>query len=216
MIDPNDHDRFVLRQRVKLVINQYQFSIPQPGESDGKSFCFVEQARFKFKEDIRFFADDSKSHELMRILARQRFDPRARYDVTAPDGSKVGEIQKVFGTSLPRSTYALYGRDGAEVAKVRERSMPVALFRRLIGLIPYVESDMALMDARRSTSPPPPIWRRSPTSRSRSVGSVSTATPCMSSGIRPAPIASPATASRRPVRRSRRTAASSSTSPPAD
>ena len=51
-------DRFVLRQRIKLVINQYEFSLP---ESEATPFCFVEQKRFKFKEDIRFFADDSKS-----------------------------------------------------------------------------------------------------------------------------------------------------------
>ena len=140
MIDPNQHDRFVLRQRIKLVINQYEFSIPpEDGEGDGEAFCFVEQARFKFKEDIRFFADDSKTQELLRIKARQRFDPKARYDVTAPDGSKVGEIQKVFGASLLRSTYKLYGADGAtELCTVREKSMPKAIFRRAVGFLPYV------------------------------------------------------------------------------
>jgi uncharacterized protein YxjI len=137
MIDPNDHDRFVLRQRFRLVINQYEFSLPD-GDGDGEPFCFVEQARFKFKEDIRFFADDRKEHELLRILARQRFDPRARYDVTAPGGEKVGEIQKVFGASLLRSTFTLHGPDGAEVARARERNLPVALFRRLIGFVPYI------------------------------------------------------------------------------
>jgi uncharacterized protein YxjI len=138
MIDPNDHDRFVLKQRIKLVINQYEFTVPH-GNDDGEPFCFVEQARFKFKEDIRFYADDSRSQELLKILARQRFDPRARYDVTTPDGQKVGEIQKVFGASLLRSTFKLFAPGGAEVATVRERSLPVALFRRLVGLIPYVD-----------------------------------------------------------------------------
>ncbi len=138
MLDPNEHDRFVLRQRFTLVINRYQFSVPDGDGGDGEPFCFVEQARFKFKEDIRFFADESKSQELLRILARQRFDPRARYDVTAPGGEKVGEIQKVFGASLLRSTYALYDAAGAQVATARERSLPVALFRRLVGLVPYV------------------------------------------------------------------------------
>ena len=137
MLDPNAHDRFVLRQRVKLVINQYEFSVPTQ-DSDGEPFCFVEQKRFKFKEDIRFFADDSKSEEVLKILARQRFDPRARYDVTTPDGTKVGEIQKVFGSSLLRSTYALYDAAGTEVARVRERKLWVALFRRFVGLVPYL------------------------------------------------------------------------------
>jgi hypothetical protein len=145
VIDPNQHDRFVLRQRVKLVINQYEFSLPDgdgdvDGDGDGRSFCFVEQKRFKFKEDIRFFADGSKAEELLRIRARQRFDPRARYDVTTPDGAKVGEIQKVFGRSLLRSTYALFDPSGEPVCEVRERSVPIAVFRRLIGFVPYVDS----------------------------------------------------------------------------
>jgi uncharacterized protein YxjI len=132
--DPNQHDRFFLRQHIRLVINQYEFSL----EEGEKPFSFVEQKRFKFKEDIRFFTDESKTQELMRINARQRFDPRARYDVTAADGTKIGEIQKVFGKSLIRSTYQLFDAEGRELAIAQERSVPVALFRRLVGFIPWI------------------------------------------------------------------------------
>jgi hypothetical protein len=136
-VDPNDYDRFVLRQRFRPVVNEYEFSLPVgSGEEPGRPFCFVRQRRFTFREDIRFYADDSRSVELMRIKARQRFDPRARYDVTAADGSKIGEIQKVFGASLLRSTYRLYNASGAEVATATERSVPVALFRRAVGSCP--------------------------------------------------------------------------------
>ncbi len=139
-VDPNAHDRFILRQRVRLVVNQYEFSIPTAEGDDkpGEPFCFVHQRRFKFKEDIRFYVDDSKSQELLRIKARQRFDPRARYDVTAADGSPIGGIQKVFGKSLLRSTYLLTDAGGNEVATVNERSLPVALFRRVVGFVPYL------------------------------------------------------------------------------
>jgi uncharacterized protein YxjI len=133
-VDPNQHDQFVLRQRVRLVINQYEFSLAD----DEPPFCFVEQARFKFKEDIRFYADDSKTVELLRIKARQRFDPRATYDITGPDGTKIGEIQKVFGASLLRSTFAI--RDSSGEIRAQEKSLGVALFRRLVGFIPYVEN----------------------------------------------------------------------------
>jgi len=130
----------VLHQRFKLMINQYEFSLPDEdqGGGDGRPFCFVEQARFKFKEDIRFFTDDSKSEELMRILARQRFDPRARYDITLADGSELGQIQKVFGKSLLRSTYALFDSSGEQVATAREVSLGKALLRRVTGLIPFI------------------------------------------------------------------------------
>jgi uncharacterized protein YxjI len=135
-VDPNQYDRFFLRQKIKLVINQYEFSL----EEDGEPFAFVEQARFKFKEDIRFFTDESKSEELLRIKARQAFDPRARYDITAADGSKLGEIQKVFGKSLLRSTYEIHPATGGDPLVARERSMGVALFRRLVGFVPYLDN----------------------------------------------------------------------------
>ncbi|HEX6390487.1 MAG TPA: hypothetical protein VFZ89_13585 [Solirubrobacteraceae bacterium] len=133
-IDVNAHDRFVLRQRVKLVINQYEFAL----DDEQPPFCFVEQKRFKFKEDIRFFTDETKTSELWRILARQAFDPRATYDIATADGEPIGQIQKVFGQSLLRSTYQLFDPAGNELCIVRERSLPVALFRRAVGLIPFV------------------------------------------------------------------------------
>src|ERR671916_1234190 len=140
-VDPNEHDRFILRQRFRPVVNEYEFSLPiGNGAEPGPPFCFVRQRRFTFKEDIRFYGDDNSSVELMRIKARQRFDPRARYDVTAPDGSKIGEIQKVFGASLLRSTFRLYDATGAETATAAEQSLPVALFRRAVGFVPYLEN----------------------------------------------------------------------------
>jgi hypothetical protein len=140
-VDPNQHDRFILRQRFRWVVNEYEFSLPL-GDDDtpGPPFCFVRQKPFKFKEDIRFYTDESRSLELLRIKARQRFDPRARYDVVSAHGEKIGEIQKVFGASLLRSTYRLYDAAGNETAIATEKSLAVALFRRLVGLVPYLEN----------------------------------------------------------------------------
>jgi uncharacterized protein YxjI len=137
-VDPNQHDRFVLRQRLTAMVNRYEFALFDEDGTEHEPFCFVEQARFKFKEDIRFFTDETRSAELMRIKARQAFDPVARYDVTAPDGSKIGEIQKAFRKSLFRSTYLVYDAVGTELAHVTEKSFAVALFRRLVGFVPYL------------------------------------------------------------------------------
>ena len=140
-VDPNEYDRFILRQKFRFVVNEYEFSLPAPGsDAPGQPFCFVRQKPYKFKEDIRFYSDASRSVELMRIKARQRFDPAAKYDVVAADGTKVGYIQKVFGKSLLRSTYKLYDSDGNDIASVAEKSLAVALLRRLVGFIPYIEN----------------------------------------------------------------------------
>ena len=65
-VDPNQHDVFLLRQKYAPIVNRYEFSLPD-GTSPGAPICFVEQKRFKFKEDIRFYLDTSKSTELLRI-----------------------------------------------------------------------------------------------------------------------------------------------------
>jgi uncharacterized protein YxjI len=140
LIDPNAHDRFQLRQRIKLVINHYEFFLENADGSAGDPICFVEQKRFKFKEDIRFYTDESKTQELLRIKARQAFDPRATYDVTDDLGQKIGAIQKVFGASLLRSTFRILGPGGDEIAIATEKSMPIAITRRAVGFIPYVEN----------------------------------------------------------------------------
>ncbi|MGQ0680091.1 MAG: hypothetical protein ACT4OM_10655 [Actinomycetota bacterium] len=138
MIEPNDHDRFLLRQRFRFVVNIYEFSLPQEQDRPGTPFLYVRQKPFKFKEDIRFFEDAEMSRPYMKIVARQRFDPKARYDVTMADGTPIGQVQKVFGQSLLRSTYLLYDATGEEAATITEEKLWVALFRRVVGLVPVV------------------------------------------------------------------------------
>jgi uncharacterized protein YxjI len=137
--DPSTHDRFFLSQRFRLMVNQYEVStLGGDGRSAGEQVCFVEQKRMKLKEDLRAFTDDSKTAEVFRIKAQQVWDPRARYDVTDAGGQQVGQLQKVFGKSLLRSTWRLYDSAGEEVAWARERNLFVALFRRLVGWIPII------------------------------------------------------------------------------
>jgi uncharacterized protein YxjI len=138
-VDPNQHDRFFLSQRFRPMVNQYEVSTLGPdSKSAGEPVCFVEQKRMKLKEDLRAFTDDSKTAEVFRIKAQQVWDPRATYDVTDPRGEQVGKLRKVFGKSLLRSTWQMYDAAGEEIASARERSLLVALFRRLVGFVPFI------------------------------------------------------------------------------
>jgi uncharacterized protein YxjI len=137
--DPSSHDRFFLSQRIRPIVNQYEVSTLGPdGKSPGEPVCFVEQKRMKLKEDLRAFEDDSKSSEVFRIKAQQVWDPRARYDVTDASGRHVGQLAKVFGRSLLRSTWRIYDAEGNEVGWARERNLIVALVRRFIGFVPFI------------------------------------------------------------------------------
>ena len=122
MVEPNEHDIFEMRQRIRPVINQYEFTLP-----GGQPVCFVEQARFKFKEDIRFYADDSKKHELMRLQGAPALRPERPLRRHDRGGRPGRQIQKVFGASLLRSTYTLFDAAGQETAKVDRAQPAIAL-----------------------------------------------------------------------------------------
>ncbi len=145
-VDPNVHDRFFLAQRFRPMVNQYEVStLGADRKSAGEPVCFVEQKRMKLKEDLRAFTDDSKTTEVFRIKAQQVWDPRATYDVTDPSGQPVGQLGKVFGKSLLRSTWRLYDAAGNEIGWARERSLFVALFRRLVGWFPFIGEFLELL-----------------------------------------------------------------------
>jgi uncharacterized protein YxjI len=89
------------------------------------------------KEDIRFFADENEARELWRIKARSLMEFGGRYDVTTPEGEKIGVLGKVFGKSLLRSTWSIMDANEQELAVAKERSVPIAIIRRVIDAVPY-------------------------------------------------------------------------------
>jgi hypothetical protein len=134
------HDDFFLDQLVRPIVNLYRISTLGPdGASPGTPLAFVRQKRLAIKEDIRFYADENEQEELFRIKARAVLELRARYDVVAPDGTRLGVLEKVFGRSLFRSTWRVLDAQEQEVALGQEKSVALAILRRLIDLVPYGE-----------------------------------------------------------------------------
>jgi uncharacterized protein YxjI len=133
------YDRFLVDQLVRPMINLYRVTPLAAGETPaGGPVAFVRQKRMALKEDIRFFADESESLELFRIKARSMIDVGGRYDVTTPDGARIGVLEKVFGKSLFRSTWRILDGDEQVVATAQERSMVAAIVRRAIDFVPDV------------------------------------------------------------------------------
>jgi hypothetical protein len=133
MDDRFAHDRFLIKQLIRPMVNLYEVS------SDGQPVAFVRQKRMALREDLRAFADESETHEVFRIKARSVVEIGGRYDVTGPDGEPVGALVKVFGASLLRSTWRILGSQDEELFVATERSMAVAIGRRLADLLPYGE-----------------------------------------------------------------------------
>ena len=135
------HDRFLVDQLVRPMINLYRVTPLAAGETPaGGPVAYVRQKRMAIKEDIRFYADENESQEVFRIKARSMFDiGGARYDVTAADGASIGVLEHSFRKSLFRSTWQVTEANGGEVATAHERSLPMAIARRLVDFVPYGE-----------------------------------------------------------------------------
>jgi uncharacterized protein YxjI len=132
-------DAFFVDQLIRPIANLYRISTLGSDGGPGQPVAFVRQKKLSIREDIRFFADESETEELFRLKARQVFDVRGRYDVTTPEGERIGTLEKVLGISLLRSTWRIYGANEQQVALAQEKSIHVALFRRLIDFVPYGE-----------------------------------------------------------------------------
>ena len=124
-------DRFTIDQLIRPMANLYRIS------TDGTPVAFVRQKKLAVKEDIRFYADEGQTEELFRIKARSLMEFSSRYDVTTPAGEKIGVLGKVFGKSLFRSTWSIMNAEEQQVAVAQERSVAVAVIRRLIDIVPY-------------------------------------------------------------------------------
>jgi len=135
MIDPNEHDRFVVarRQRVTLSpsldsVDVYEFALAD-ADVDSPPFCYVRQRVSRSNVRVGFYADEARTVALMHLNMPPRFDPWARCELADAGLRTIGEIQKEFVPRRRRSQYVLYGSEGGEVAHV-EAHVAVAVSRR--------------------------------------------------------------------------------------
>ena len=134
------HDKFLIEQLVRPIVNLYRVTPLAAGEAPaGGPVAFVRQKRMAIKEDIRFYADEGEQEELFRIKARSFLDTGgARYDVAAAEGSAIGVLHHQL-KSLVRSTWRVTNADDQEVVVAQERSLPMAIARRVVDFVPYGE-----------------------------------------------------------------------------
>jgi uncharacterized protein YxjI len=127
---------FVVKQRITVMVNRYEVRAVAPDGGEGQLLAFAEQKRMKLKEEVEFFADESRTRRVFSFKARQRLDVHAEHDVLDENGVPLGSFRKQFGASLLRSTWDL-SVPGLQ-AVGQERRMSVAVLRRVWDLLPYV------------------------------------------------------------------------------
>jgi uncharacterized protein YxjI len=123
---PFQHDQFVARAKVFDIAPKFHFY-----DLHGNKIAFLKQKLFKLKEDIRLYADDSATRELLLIKARHVFDIATTYDVTdATSQQRVGALRRKALKSMLRDEWEILDPNDAVLGFVREDNMTLALLRR--------------------------------------------------------------------------------------
>jgi hypothetical protein len=128
--------RFVVRQRITVMVNRYEVRALAPDGGEGDLLAMAQQKRLKLKEEVVFTSDGERTRPVFSFRARQRLDVHAQHDVFDDQGRVLGTFGKRFGASLLRSTWDLSAPGLTAVG--RERRPFIAVLRRIWTLIPYL------------------------------------------------------------------------------
>ncbi|MGZ4289469.1 MAG: hypothetical protein ACXVQQ_01135 [Gaiellaceae bacterium] len=135
---PFDYDRYRVDQLIRPIANLYRVTPLAAGETPaGPPVAYVRQKKLAIKERIGFFADEGETQEVFHIQARTFLDTGgSKYDVVGADGETIGLLEHLFKQSLMRTTWRISDASGNEVARAQERSLPMAVARRVIDFVP--------------------------------------------------------------------------------
>ncbi len=135
---------FYVQQKFAMTTNRYALYAANPDGSFGALMGVAQQKRMAFKEQVTFYADESRSRPVFSFKARAKLDLNSGYDITDEAGQQIGFFRKVFGASLLRSTFHIEGAGYAGTGQ--ERSQAVALVRRFVD-IPFLPIHFDYVDA---------------------------------------------------------------------
>ena len=126
---------FYVKQKFAMTTNRYEVVGANPDGSLGASLGVAQQKRMALKEEVTFFADESRTRPVFSFKARRMMDLNAGYDIFDEQHQQIGFFRKDFGASLLRSTFHVEGPGYTGTGQ--ERSQAVALLRRFAD-IPFL------------------------------------------------------------------------------
>jgi hypothetical protein len=122
------YDQYVLKRQFLTLTGILRIFNPQD-----QLVLFSQQKIFKLKEDIRVYADETQSRELLNIQARQILDFSAYYDVIDSQYStKVGGLRRKGFRSMVQDEWEVFDPQEKSIGILKEDSLGQALLRRLL------------------------------------------------------------------------------------
>ncbi|MBM2617829.1 hypothetical protein JIG36_19925 [Actinoplanes sp. LDG1-06] len=129
--------QLIVRQRIRLMVNQYEIHAAAPDGSEAGILAFAQQKRMAFKEQVTLYTDDTKTTPVLGFKARQVIDLGATYDIVDAGGAPIGLFRKNFKESLIRSTWHLEQPGFGEMIG-RETNVWVAVLRRFVEALSWL------------------------------------------------------------------------------
>ena len=106
-------------------------------DATGSQVAFVRKKKFRLKEDVGVYTDESQSRLLFRMKADRMWDFSARYAISGPDGHPIGAVGRQGMRSMWSSSYVLADRDGTEAGAIREENPWIKVLDGLMESIPF-------------------------------------------------------------------------------
>ena len=104
-------------------------------DANDQVIAYSKQKRFKLKEDIVLYTDETCTQPLLSIKARSVIDFGATYDIVdATTGENLGAARRKGLKSIFKDTWKILDANGNEYAELVEDS--VAILRRFVPFIP--------------------------------------------------------------------------------
>ena len=123
-----NYNTYLLKRQAIAMTGKFRFYAPS-----GQLVLFSEQKMLKLKEDIRVYADESKSQEVLSIKARQVIDFSAAYDVVdATTNERVGTLRRKGWRSMVRDEWEILDVNENVVGLLFEDDPTLAMLRRLL------------------------------------------------------------------------------------
>lgn len=143
-----NQQKLIVRQRIRLMVNQYEVHAVTPDGQEAGVLAFAQQKRMAFKEQVTLYTDDTKQTPVLGFKARQVIDLGATYDVTDAAGAPIGLFRKNWKESLLRSTWHLEQPAFGEMVG-RESNLVVAILRRFVDSLSWLPYDFEFVQGDR-------------------------------------------------------------------
>lgn len=109
-------------------------------DATGRQIGYVRKKKFRLKEDVTVYEDESQKSARYRIKADRVWDFSAGYTISTPDGRRLGAVGRRGIKSLWRSTYSIVDEMGSEVGSIHEENPWTKVFDSLAEMIPFADA----------------------------------------------------------------------------